>query len=269
MKLISIIVPTFNQAKYLPICLDSIWFQDYKNIEIIVVNDGSTDETNTILLDYKHAVTNDLTSYAGNLNIKNNEVERIWHKRYPEQGRTFICLTNKQNIGLSNSLNRGFKSASGELCTFIASDDMLLPSMLTDLHRAIENNDADLAYADMHIVDDNNRILRRFSLPEYSFDACFCSWYLCGVCKLYRKKLHDVSGWYDPSIAPQDHDMYLRFAMDGAKFVHVPKVLANVRIHDKDRQVANHSPDQWSRLFEESSELVRHARKFYKNNSKT
>lgn len=259
---ISVIIPTYNQARYLPMCLDSVWFQDYPDVEIIVVNDGSTDETETVLADYKHAVASGMASYAANLNEANSEVERVWHKRYPEEGRVLTCMTNEQNIGLSNTLNQGFQAAKGELCTFIASDDMLLPSMLSDLHQTLEDNNADFAYADMHIVDDTGRILRRFSLPDYSFEASFCSWYLCGICKLYKRKLHDISGWYDPNIAPQDHDMYLRFAMDGAKFVHVPKVLANARIHDKDRQVANHAPDQWTRLFQESSLLVKKARHF-------
>lgn len=171
-----------------------------------------------------------------------------------------ICLDNERNIGLSNTLNRGFQAATGKLCTFIASDDMLLPSMLSELSRALQEHDVDFVYADMHIVDDAGRILRRFSLPDYSFEACFCRWYLCGVCKLYKRELHDRAGWYDPDIAPQDHDMFLRFTLHGARFVHVPKVLANVRIHDKDRQVVNHAPEQWSRLFRESAELVRGAR---------
>ena len=47
------------------------------------------------------------------------------------------------------------------------------------------------------------------------------------LCKLYKRELHDRVGYYDEQIKPQDHDMFLRFAMNGAKFVHIPKVLAN------------------------------------------
>jgi len=57
--------------------------------------------------------------------------------------------------------------------------------------------------------------------------------------------------------------MYLRFAMNEAKFVHVPKVLANVRDHgDAQRRIHNHSKDNWNQLFKESSELVMKARRF-------
>jgi cellulose synthase/poly-beta-1,6-N-acetylglucosamine synthase-like glycosyltransferase len=156
----------------------------------------------------------------------------------------------------------GFQQAKGMYCTFIASDDMLLPTAISDLTAVIEKNNADFAYADMHIVDDTGRILRRFSLPDYTFEKVFCHWYLCGVCKLYRRKLHDKLGYYDEKIKPQDHEMYLRFAMNGARFVHVPKVLANVRIHDSDRQVDNHTPKNWNKLYEESAALVMKARRY-------
>jgi len=51
-KTISVIVPTFNQAQYLGACLDSIWFQDYPDLEIIVVNDCSTDNTREVIEDF-------------------------------------------------------------------------------------------------------------------------------------------------------------------------------------------------------------------------
>ncbi|MBF0245864.1 MAG: glycosyltransferase [Planctomycetes bacterium] len=264
---ISVIVPTYNQACYLPACLDSIWFQDYPDVEIIVINDGSSDATATVLTAYQQDVATEMTSYAANLNEETGEVERVYHRRYPPPGRILKVLHNDQNLGLSATLNRGFQAAAGPYVTFIASDDMLLPSMLSELYQALMQSDADFAYADMHIVDDQGRIRRRFSLPDYSFEACFCTWYLCGVCKLYKRSLHDLAGWYDTTIAPQDHDMFLRFALNGARFVHVPKVLANVRIHDSDRQVINHAPEQWSRLFRESAARVREARRMVKAQS--
>jgi glycosyltransferase involved in cell wall biosynthesis len=258
---VSIVVATYNQAAYLPICLDSIYFQDHPDIEIVVVNDGSTDDTVQALEAYQHAVATETTSYAARYDEAAGRVERRIHHRYPQTGRS-LQVIHQKNQGLSVALNVGTQAATGRFVTFIASDDMLLPSMAATLLAAIRDNDADFAYADMHIVDDTGRILRRFALPDYSFQAAFCDWYLCGVCKLYKKSLHDVSGYFDPACVSQDHDMYLRFAMDGARFVHVPRVLANVRIHDKDRKVDNHSPDKETRQFSDSMRLVRTARAF-------
>ncbi|WP_243544022.1 glycosyltransferase family 2 protein [Pseudodesulfovibrio tunisiensis] len=262
MKKVSIVIPCYNQDKYLGICLDSAWFQEYPNLEIVVVDDGSTDRTPEVLEQFCAALDTEKVSYAARLNDEIGEVERVEHLRYAPEGRELRVIRHDVNKGLSEALNTGFRACTGELCTFIASDDMLLPGMVSGLVRALEENNADFAYADMHVVDDTGRILRRFSLPDYTFEAAFCQWYLVGVCKLYRRELHERCGYFDPAIYPQDHDMYLRFAMSGAEFVHVPRVLANVRHHGPEREVHNHSNANWNRLFEQSSDLVRTARKF-------
>ncbi len=262
--LISVVVATFNQAKYLPACLDSIWFQDYPEIEIIVVNDGSTDNTREELQKYLRDVETEETSYAACYNPHSQTVDRIKHRRYPPEGRKLYIINSETNMGLSKALNIGFKAAKGDYCTFIASDDILLPSMCSTLHHSIRKNNADFAYADMHIFDDNGRILRHFSLPDYTFEQSFCNWYLCGVCKLYKRELHEKHGFYSADHVSQDHEMYLRFAMGGAKFIHIPKVLAHVRIHEKDRKVGNHTIEKESRQIQDSIELTLQARRYFK-----
>ncbi|QLA14820.1 glycosyltransferase family 2 protein [Desulfolutivibrio sulfoxidireducens] len=262
MDRVSVVVPAYNQARYLPMCLDSIWFQDYPDVEIVVVDDGSTDGTRQVLDRYVEDVERERASYASYYDAAQGVVKRTWHPRFPPRGRRLARLEHQANQGLGAALNSGFGAATGEACTFLAADDTLLPSMVSELMRALTQSEADFAYADMHIVDDAGRILRRFSLPDYSFEACFCRWYLCGVCKLYWRRLHAEHGYYDPKRVSQDHEMYLRFAMGGARFVHVGKVLANVRIHDRDRKVDNHSPEKESRQIADSIELVRMAREF-------
>jgi hypothetical protein len=118
----------------------------------------------------------------------------------------------------------------------------------------------------MFVVDDAMRILREFRLPDYSFEASFCDWYLCGVSKLYRRSLHERFGYYDNDYTANDHECFLRFAMNGARFKHVPKTLYSVRSHDqRGRDV--HSGESWIKLLAESSELVRRARAFRERES--
>lgn len=91
--LVSIIVPCYNVEKYLAICLESLIQQTYLNIEIIAVNDGSTDQTLDILQNY--------TKYS------------------------HIKIVNQQNIGLSGARNTGIKYANGEYICFVDSDDWI------------------------------------------------------------------------------------------------------------------------------------------------
>jgi cellulose synthase/poly-beta-1,6-N-acetylglucosamine synthase-like glycosyltransferase len=132
------------------------------------------------------------------------------------------------------------------------------------LVRALETENVDFAYADMLIFDDHGRIKRKFSLPDYSFSKCFANWYLCGVAKLYRASLHAKHGYYDERLLAHDHELYLRFALHGVRFTHVPKALMGVREHAADREVHIHAPENWDRLIEESKDLVRIARQYEK-----
>lgn len=255
---VSIIVPTYNQGQYLAACLDSIWFQDYPDLEIIVVNDGSTDSTQAVLSAYQHAVANDRTSFASRYNETTDAIERTWHPRYPQEGRRLRIVQHECNRGLAPALNTGFGAATGVYCTYVPSDDMLLPSMISEMVVDLEAG-ADFVYADMAIVDDAGHWVRRFALPDYSFEGCFADWYLCGVAKLYRTDLHRRYGWYDETLLAHDHELFLRFAEHGAVFRHIARVLMYVRDHAK-REVDIHAPSNWNRLLEESKVLVRRAR---------
>ena len=257
----SVVIPTYNQAKYLAACLDSIFFQDFPNIEIIVVNDASTDETHDLLDQYRDAVVRDITSFASCWNEEKDAIERTYHPRYPQTGRELKIYHNETNLGSTRNYNLGFGECTGKYCTYVASDDILHPSMISTLVKVLETEDADFAYSDMFIVNDAGQILREFKLPAYSFQNAFCSWYLCGVSKLYRTNLHDRFGYYNEAFLANDHECYLRFAMGGARFRHVPKVLYSVRDHHK-RAVNVHAPSNWRRLLDESRSLVKKAREY-------
>jgi glycosyltransferase involved in cell wall biosynthesis len=257
----SVVVPTFNQAGYLAACLDSLWFQDHRDVEIVVVNDGSTDDTARVLQEYERRILSDSVSYASCYDQAADVLERVHHPRYPSEGRALTVLTHPGNRGLAAALNTGFAACTGEACTYVPSDDWCMPGMLSELTRALADTPADFAYADMLIVDDSFQVVRRFDLPEYSFQRSFGDWYLCGVCKLYRRELHDRFGYYDEALLAHDHDLFQRFALGGARFVHVSKALMAVRDHCGAREEHIHAPENWKRLIEESKKLVVSARR--------
>jgi len=257
---VSVVVPTYNQARYLAGCLDSLWFQDHADLEIIVVNDGSTDNTAEVLERYQWHVMSDQASYASFYHPGHDVLERVAHRRYPAKGRDLKIIAHPRNRGLAAALNAGFKASTGAACTYVPSDDWCMPGMLSALDQALAGTPADFAYADMLIVNDRFEVVRRFDLPEYSFKRCFADWYLCGDAKLYRRELHERHGFYDESLLAHDHDLFLRFALGGARFTHVPRALFAKRDHAGGREVDIHAPSNWTRLIGESKQLVLQAR---------
>ena len=114
MPKVSVIVPVYNVEKYLNECIDSILNQTLKDIEVICVNDGSTDDSLKILQDYAQ---------------KDNRIKII----------------NKENSGYGASMNRGIQAASGEYIGIIESDDFVAPEMFEDLYNLAVKNHADIA----------------------------------------------------------------------------------------------------------------------------
>lgn len=112
MPKISIVVPIYNVEKYLKQCLDSILNQTFKDIEIICVNDGSTDGSVQILDEYKAK-----------------------DKR--------IIVIDKENSGYGASMNMGLDAASGEYIGIVESDDFIKPNMYEELYKLIQKHDCD------------------------------------------------------------------------------------------------------------------------------
>ncbi len=265
--LVSIVAPSHNQAPYVGACLDSVMFQDYPNIELIIVDDCSTDESEAVILGFLRDMAEEETSYAARYDERSGEIMRRFHHRYSQTGRTVTFMKNERNMGSTATYNRGLRAAKGEFCTFMATDDIMHPQCVSHLVRALEENQADFAYADMLVIDDNQRILREFKLPDYSFKACFEDWYLCGVATLYRRDLHERFGWYDENAEADDHECYLRFARNEAKFVHVPLALYSVRTH-AGRQVGLHGRERFNALLRHSCRLTEEAREYARSRTK-
>lgn len=126
-KMVSIIVPVYNAASYLNGCIDSILSQDYTDIELILVNDGSTDNSDMICLQYK------------------------------ERDSRVIYLSN-ENFGVSETRNLGLKNASGEYIMFVDSDDKLSPKAITKMISAAKEKDSDLVIGGYEIDYGNSRM---------------------------------------------------------------------------------------------------------------
>ena len=134
--LISVIVPVYNVAPYLELALDSIRYQSYQNLEIILINDGSTDDSESICKDIA------------------SQDERF---RYIYQ----------ENAGASVARNRGLDLASGEYIIFVDSDDWLDTSAIEILYRNLKKYDADIAAGNYNMYNDSKQ---EFSFKVFDSD---------------------------------------------------------------------------------------------------
>jgi len=140
MPKISVIVPVYNTEKYIEKCLDSILMQEYDNYEIIVVNDGSTDNSKKIIEKYE--------------------------KKYPEKIKFF----SKENGGLSDARNYGVSKAMGEYLCFIDSDDYIAKDLFKSLEKYIDN-EIDLIKYKCILVDENYKEIEKIDGPNFECDT--------------------------------------------------------------------------------------------------
>ena len=151
---ISVIVPVYNCEEYLPACLDSILAQTYQNFELILIDDGSRDGSGAICDDYA--------------------------------GRdSRIRVVHQENGGVSRARNRGLELVTGDVVSFIDSDDTLEPEMYALLVETMQRYDADIAHCGyQHIVGEEVRLVHdtKRVIPQNRQEAldCFVSGRLFG-----------------------------------------------------------------------------------------
>ena len=139
MKKVSIIVPVYNVEAYLEKCLDSLVNQTLKDIEIIVVNDGSPDNSQEIIDEYQ--------------------------KKYKQ-----IKAYKKENGGLSDARNFGIKKATGDYIAFVDSDDYIDLKMLEKMYNYAKDNSLDIVVCDTINVYEKNEVLLKSNL-HYANDT--------------------------------------------------------------------------------------------------
>ena len=251
LPLVSIVIPTFNQGQYLPACVDHCLFQTYRNIEIIIVDGGSSDDSK----EYLASLPATIASRSINPVVAMSETGEIIRKTITTcpQDRDLQIISFPTDIGATRTINEGLAKATGKYCTYVVGDDLPHPHMIEEMVSALENSDADFVYADMNLIDDQGNIVRQMRLPDYDPQTCLAQWYHIGVCRLYRREWHDKIGLMDEDYkSANDYDHYLRFAMAGCRFYHLPRVLYSIRWHGENRKTGQHTNERYTNLMDES-----------------
>lgn len=196
---ISVIVPVYNVEKYLKRCLDSLINQTLKDIEIICVNDGSTDNSLSILDEYAK---------------KDNR----------------IIILNQKNAGLSAARNSGMEIAKGEYIGFVDSDDWVDLDFYEKLYYAAKNNDCDIAVADFireHPTKKKKRLNitkeEIFEKPEDKYMICKTYREGCVWNKIYRTEfLKRIDLKFVVGMYYEDRDFTARSLFYSKKLITVP-----------------------------------------------
>lgn len=157
--LISVIIPVYNVEKYLPICLNSILSQTYKNLEIILVDDGSIDNSSKICDKYS--------------NIDNR-----------------VIVFHQKNKGVSAARNLGVSVATGKYLTFVDSDDQLCNDAIEYLYEILIRHDADISCCNFEYG-----YVNRISTIENVFEAIQCYNKVDSLRTLLYQKNIDTSLW--------------------------------------------------------------------------
>ncbi|GAB1855735.1 glycosyltransferase [Flavobacteriaceae bacterium MHTCC 0001] len=196
--LISIILPVYNGEKFIEEAINSTLSQTYKQFELIIVNDCSTDNTLDIV------------------------------KRISLKDKRIILISNKTNQKLPASLNIGHKKAKGKFVTWTSDDNVLLPNFLEDLVYQIIKQNVDVVYSNYEVINQIGDVKRKHKAGEIEH-ILFGN--QIGASFLYRKEVYDELGGYDDSLfLLEDYDFWLRASIKH-KFYHLNKVLYKYRLH--------------------------------------
>jgi glycosyltransferase involved in cell wall biosynthesis len=206
----SVIVPAYNAARTLPDTLASIAAQTFRDYEVVVVNDGSTDETDDV-------------------------AERL------ARGRAWRVV-HQANRGLPGARNAGVAVARGHRVAFLDSDDMWLPGYLARMQALLERApDVGLAYCDAYIYDERRRRIARRSMmqryrpatppeePRAFFLALLRANFVWSAACAPRSVIEEVGGFDESVGGADDWNMWLRVSASGWRAVGTPELLGIYR----------------------------------------
>lgn len=212
---VTIVIPVYNGSRYMKEAIDSALAQTYKNIEIIVVNDGSNDQGKT------------------------DRIARSYGNK--------IKYYKKDNGGVSTALNLAISKMSGEYFSWLSHDDVYYDNKIEkQMEHIVANNYGNkniILYCDYDLIDYKSRLISQskknhellMEKPEYAL----LRGNINGITLLIPKKVFDEYGLFDEELfCVQDYEMW-RLVMGTYKFEHMPLILAKSRQHRNQATVKN------------------------------
>lgn len=197
---ISIVLPVYNGERFLGQAIESILAQVYTNWELIIVNDCSTDSSESIMVNYA------------------------------QRDDRIKIINNPHNLKLPRSLNAGFKVATGDYFTWTSDDNLLKEDMLKRLCVELDaSKEYGLVYSNHDDIDEEGFHICDSILGEPRDMGITGN--VCGASFLYRRSVAELVGEYDPDLfLAEDYDYWMRL-YGKAKILHIPDILYSCRRH--------------------------------------
>ncbi|MEB5928168.1 MULTISPECIES: glycosyltransferase [Acinetobacter] len=228
LPLVTVVIPSYNHSKYIQQSIQSVIDQTYARIELIVIDDGSQDDS-----------------------VARIEVMRqLCEKRFER----FLFIT-RENRGLSKTLNQGIALANGEFFSTVASDDIMLPEKTTIQIEAITKNTNIAAIFGAHqLINDDGDVVKvkeNARYREFTFQEIFFHQHdIPASSQLIDLKLLKEIGGYNENTKVEDWDLWLRLTEHDAKLIYLPEIIVGYRMHE-----TNLSRDK-SLMFEEVFKIL-------------
>ena len=210
---VSIITATYNSANTLEMCMDSVLNQSYNNIEYLIIDGNSTDDTKALIK----------AKSEKNPNIK-------W--------------TSEPDKGIYDALNKGIAAASGDIIGFVHSDDFLANSSVIEMIVTnFDANDADGVYGDLHYVSvtDTSKVVRNWKSQVFLPKLLHRGWMPAHPTLFLKQEVYKSFGNFDLGYRiAADYDFILRiFSNPSYKFQYLPETIVKMRVGGESNRSIN------------------------------